>query len=303
MKIFIAIFLLCSVVSQPMSAQKKDKKLQASIEKLVHGFGGDIGVYVKDLTTNKIVAINADTIFPTASVIKIPILLGIMDKLNRGELTYHQQLQYKDSLLYTGEDILGSFKQDEKIELGKVAMLMLTMSDNTASLWLQSLAGGGLRINALLDSLGYTYTRVNSRTAGRETARTQYGWGQTTPREIATLVSQIYNEQIFSQAASDKMLRLLNRSYWDRVATSQIPPYATVFSKYGAVNETRNEVLLVKGAHSCYVFSVFTKNNKDQSWENNNEAWELTRKISWVLWQHFEPKDKWQPAADAQKFD
>jgi beta-lactamase class A len=33
-------------------------------------------------------------------------------------------------------------------------MLMLTMSDNTASLWLQTLAGTGTRINELMDSLG-----------------------------------------------------------------------------------------------------------------------------------------------------
>jgi beta-lactamase class A len=56
--------------------------------------------------------------------------------------------------LYAGVDILGSLKNNEKIELSKVMMLMLTMSDNTASLWLQSLAGTGTRINELMDSLG-----------------------------------------------------------------------------------------------------------------------------------------------------
>ncbi len=81
--------------------------------------------------------------------------MGIMDKIQRGELQYHQELIYKDSLLYAGEDILGSFKSGEKIELSKVMMLMLTMSDNTASLWLQSLAGSGARINGILIHLVY----------------------------------------------------------------------------------------------------------------------------------------------------
>ena len=87
-----------------------------------------------------------------------------MDKIQRGELTYDSTLVYKDSLLYEGTDILGSFKNDEKILLKKVMMLMLTTSDNTASLWLQSLAGKGTRINEILDSLGFISTRVNSRT-------------------------------------------------------------------------------------------------------------------------------------------
>jgi beta-lactamase class A len=226
-----------------------------------------------------------------------------MDKINRGELNYHQSLNYRDSLLYAGVDILGSFKQDEKIEMSKVMMLMLTMSDNTASLWLQSLAGTGTRINQLLDSLGFMKTKINSRTPGREQNRTQYGWGQSTPREMAEIFEQIYNGQLISRAASDKMLRLLNRNYYDDVAVSQIPPYATVFTKSGAVNQTRNETLLVRGKTSTYVFCIMTKNNKDQSWQNTNETWVLTRKLSALLWNHFEPKDKWQPAADAAKFD
>src|SRR6476620_11449286 len=153
MKCFICLWLgvFAFLVS---SAQKNDRKLHDQIEKVITGFNGDVGVYVKNLKNNKTVAINADTIFPTASMVKIPILIGIMDKINRGELDYHQVLKYRDSLLYAGIDILGSFKDTEKIELSKVIMLSLTMSDNTASLWLQSLAGTGTRINRILDSLG-----------------------------------------------------------------------------------------------------------------------------------------------------
>ncbi|HYH15923.1 MAG TPA: serine hydrolase [Flavisolibacter sp.] len=284
-------------------AQRTDKKLQQQLEALVKDFKGDIGVYVKDLRTNKTVQINADTVFPTASMVKVPILIGVMDKINRGELGYHQPLTYRDSLLYAGVDILGSFKQDEKIELSKVMMLMLTMSDNTASLWLQSLAGTGTRINQLMDSLGLVYTRVNSRTPGREAIRSVYGWGQSSPREMATLFEKIYKGEVVSRAASDKMLRLLNRNYFDIVAVSQVPPNATVYTKYGAVDQTRNEVLLVKGDKAEYVFCIMSKNNKDESWQNNNEAWELTRKISRLLWNYYEPKDNWVPASDAAKFD
>src|SRR6476620_12747360 len=138
MKCFICLWLgvFAFLVS---SAQKNDRKLHDQIEKVITGFNGDVGVYVKNLKNNKIVSINADTIFPTASMVKIPILIGIMDKFNKGELDYHQELNYRDSLLYAGSDILGSFKDTQRIELGKVMMLMLTVSDNTASLWLQTL--------------------------------------------------------------------------------------------------------------------------------------------------------------------
>jgi beta-lactamase class A len=277
-------------------AQKIDSKLQNKLEETIQGFNGDIGIYVKNLRTGKTVSINADTVFPTASIVKVPILLGMMDKIQKGELAYDSTLVYKDSLLYEGEDILGSFKNDEKILLKKVMMLMLTTSDNTASLWLQSLAGKGTRINEILDSLGLVYTRVNSRTPGRENNRTEYGWGQTTPKEMGMIFEKIYRNEIFSAAACDRMMRSLGRNYWDlNEAISQIPPYIEVFSKNGCVNAVRSEVLLVNAPHNPYIFCIFTKNNKDTQWTHDNEAWTMARKISLMLWRYFEPKDKWEP--------
>jgi beta-lactamase class A len=272
--------------------QKIDSKLQKKVAELINGFQGDIGIYIKSLKTGKVVAIHADSVFPTASMVKLPILIGIMEKIRTGELNYHQPLVYKDSLLYAGEDILGSFKSNETIELSKVLMLMLTTSDNTASLWLQSLAGTGTRINELMDSLGYRSTRVNSRTPGRRESQSMYGWGQTSPYEMANLLERIYRKEILNDSSCIHMMRLLGRNYWDQEGLSAIPPTVEVFSKNGAVNASRSEVMLVNAPHHPYLLCIITKNNKDQSWGPSNEAWTLTRKLSALLWNYFEPKMK-----------
>src|SRR6188508_3884365 len=295
-KLFLLFLCLHGIAF--LFAQKIDSKLQNKLEETIQGFNGDVGIYVKNLRTGKTVSISSDTIFPTASIVKVPILLGIMDKIQKLELAYDSTLVYKDSLLYEGEDILGSFKNDEKILLKKVMMLMLTTSDNTASLWLQSLAGKGTRINEILDSLGLIHTRVNSRTPGRENNRTEYGWGQTTPKEMGTIFEKIYRNEIFAAAACDRMMRSLGRNYWDlNEAISQIPAYIEVFSKNGCVDAVRSEVLLVNAPNNPYIFCIFSKNNKDTSWRHDNEAWSLARKISLMLWRYFEPKDKWGPPA------
>lgn len=284
----IWFFIACFLSAQLSFAQRTDTRLQEQIAGLCKDFHGEIGVYVHDLKKNRFVAIQADTLFPTASMVKVPILTGVMAKIEAGSLNYHQPLIYKDSLLYEGEDILGSLKTNEKIELSKVMMLMLTMSDNTASLWLQSLAGTGIRINELMDSLGLKYTRVNSRTPGRESNRSIYGWGQTTPREMATLMEKIVNKEVINPTVSEKMLRLLGRNYWDEEAISQIPSDVFVASKSGAVDASRSEVLFVNGKKCRYIFCICTKNNTDKSWTTNNEAWELTRKISKLLWDYYQ---------------
>jgi beta-lactamase class A len=283
----LGLFILFGVLSLMSFAQKVDKSLEKKINDLISTYKGEIGIYVKELKKNTIVAINADTIFPTASIVKVPILIGIMNKIQNKELDYHQKLTWYDTLNYDpGEDIVAYLKPETKIELSKVMMLMMTISDNTGSLWLQRIAGTGTTINKLMDQMGYANTKVNSRTPGREIDRSVYGWGQTSPAEMARIVEDIVNGKTISTQASDRMLRIMGRQYWDEEGLSSIPPDVFVASKNGAVDASRSEVMFVKGKHP-YILSIFTKNNKDKSWEHDNEAWVLTRKLSKLIWEHF----------------
>ena len=279
---------------KPALAQQstKDATLQKRLEHLTAGFKGDVGIFVKHLPTGESADIQADSLYPTASLVKVPILLKIFDLIEQGTLSYHQKLVYRDSLLYAGEDILGSFKDGEEIALSKVIMLMITTSDNTASLWLQHLAGTGTAINTWLDDNGFSKTRVNSRTEGRRGNWEQYGWGQTTPREMAELLVMIRESKAVSVEASEEMYRILTRIYWNDEALSQIPPYVQAASKQGAVSQSRSEVVLVNAPSGDYVFCVITNNQEDKSWEDDNEGFVLLRDVSKLLWEYFEPADR-----------
>jgi beta-lactamase class A len=297
-KVFLFIFSLSLFCLSAVKAQKTDKVLTKKIQTIIAGFNGEVGVYVKNLHSGKTVAINADSVFPTASMVKVPILIAIFDKINKNELSYHQHLLYRDSLLYPGEDILGSFKDSQAIELSKVIMLMLSTSDNTASLWLQQIAGSGKNINQIMYAIGLKDTYVNSRTPGREAYRTLYGWGQTTPREMSILFEKLYRGEIINRSVSEKMLRLLGRNYWDEEALTQIPPYIFTASKNGAVNQSRSETILVMSPSGPYVFSIITKNQKDERWEPDNEGWVLARKLSSLLWNYFETGSGWKSSTN-----
>ena len=120
---------------------------------------------------------------------------------------------------------------------------------------------------------------VAGKTVGRENDRNMYGWGQTSPKELAVVFEKLYRGEIINDSLSKKMIRLLGRNYWDEEALSEIPSTIFVASKSGAVDASRSEILLVM-AKEPYILSVFTKNNKDQSWNYKNEAWVLIRKLS-----------------------
>lgn len=279
-------FLLMLVPTLAFSQQ--DRKLEKRLRELIQGFNGDVGIYVRNLKTGRYVEINADTIFPTASIVKIPILVGVFDKIEKGELKYHQPLVYRDSIKYGGSGLMQFFKDSTATDLSVLLALMMSYSDNTTSLWNQALAGGGQRINELMEQYGFSITRVNSRTPGRAEIRNIYGWGMTTPHEMSELLVKIRKGEIISKSASERMYRLMTHGYYDETGLSQIPPFVQAAHKTGSVDASRSEVMLVNAPHGEYVFYVGTKNNKDQRWTEENEAENLIRKVSKYLWEYFE---------------
>lgn len=298
---FVSLALLGLVFS--VKAQTSiDQRLQKALEKFEKKFHGTAGIYVYNLKTNEEAAVNADTIFPTASIVKVPILVGLFDKTEKGELQYHQSMVYRDSLKSGGSGLMQFFKDSTKTDLSTLAALMISYSDNTTALWNQALAGGGITINPLMEKYGMRYTRVNSRTVGREQDWKKFGWGQTTPREMAQLLVKIRTGNIISSAASERMYRLMTNIYYDEYALSQIPPYVQCASKQGMVNDSRSELVMVNAPHGDYVFYVATKNIADESWKDDNEAWQLARKVSAYLWNYFEPNADWKPAKGTNKY-
>ncbi len=288
------LFLFTFIVSG-VWAQKIDRKLEAAIKSEISKFKGDIGVYVHHLKKNKIVAVNADTIFPTASIVKVPILVGVFDKISKGELRLSQEYFYDTSRAYGGSGLMQFYKDSAKTDLSTMISLMLSYSDNVASIWLQQLCGGGIAINKLMDDFGMINTKVNSSTEGRQEVWKKYGWGQTTPKEMAQLFTLIRQGRVVDARYSDKMYRYLKNQFYNERSLSQFPPTAATISKTGSVNEARGEVVLVNAPGGDFVFCVLTKNNKDQSWTHNNEAETLTRKIANMIWNHYEPKHKFVP--------
>jgi len=285
-QIFIACLFI--LIGLNLHAQKIDKKLSKKIEQEIKDFQGDVGIYVKNLKTQKEVRIYADSIFPTASIVKVPLLVGIFQKIQDKELNLKQEFVYSDKRTYGGSGLMQFYKDSTKTDLATMISLMLTYSDNVTSIWIQELAGGGAVINPQMEKLGLLNTKVNSRTVGREADWKKYGWGQTTPYEIAHLFELIRQGKVIAPEASDKMFRFLKNQFYNERSLSQIPAIYSTISKTGSVNDARGEVVLVNAPHGDIVFSILTKNNKDQSWTDNNEAENLTRRIAKIIWEHFE---------------
>lgn len=263
--------------------------LEQELRALVSGFQGDVGIYVRHLESGQTVAIAADDTFPTASMVKLPLLCALYERAAAGSLHLDSLYALSDSsvLQGDGEDLVAQLKWGERVPLRKLAFLMMSTSDNTASVWIQTLIGGADTANAWLARNGFTVTRDNSRVPERRDIWRRWGWGMTTPREIAELLVMVREGRVVSPEASASMYRLMKGSYWSEEALSAIPAWVGVASKQGAVNRSRSEVLLVESPSGPYALAVLTKNQQDESWGTDNAGYVLLRQVSGAVYRHF----------------
>ncbi|HEX6617101.1 MAG TPA: serine hydrolase [Gemmatimonadales bacterium] len=302
----IALTLTAALALAPPAAaqgEHHDPRLQRELSAAVAGFRGQVGVYVRHLRTGAVAAVAPDDTFPTASMIKVPIMVGVFAAIERGAFAFNDTApEPRELAKYPEDDILAGLSDTARITVGRLLTLSLTYSDNSASLWLQKLAGTGTAINEWLRQRDFAVTRVNARTPGREADYERWGWGQTTPREMARLLTLIRQGRAVSPAASQEMYRHLTRSYWTGEALSQLPPTVQAASKQGAVDQSRSEVVLVNAPSGDYVFCVITKDQQDERWTPDNEGYALLRRVSALLWRYFEPGHPWHPAPGAAAF-
>ncbi len=279
------------MISLLPSRATEDPVLQHALEQAVNGFEGGVGIYARHLASGREAAIRADESFPTASLIKVPLLIAVAARVAAGEVRWTDELRYDPAQINYptagGEDFIAKMKPGEMVELQHLAALMLGFSDNHASLWLQDIAGGGAAVNSLLDAKGFGVTRVNSRTAGREKEKEVFGWGMTTPREMAELLVRIAERRLLDPVTDEKMARLLSRSQFDGEGLSAIPARVAVMSKQGAVDRSKSEVLLVHAPGGDYVLCLITKEQADVRWEPDNAGYMLLRRVSRIAWEHF----------------
>jgi len=300
--VLLAIAAACGFARPSFAAElKTDAALESELRAVVAGFHGRAGVYARNVAKGTEAALDADETFPTASLVKVPILVALLTKVDRGELEYADDVVKTSTRDYGDGEIVSNLKDGTKISPAKLAWLMEALSDNSAALWCQELAGGGAGINAWLEGHGFAKTRVNSRTSGREADAAAFGWGQTTPREMAELMLEASSPVHVTPAVSEEMLRVLSKSYWDGEALSQIPPTIHVASKQGAVDHSRSEILLVEAPSGRYVLSVFTKDQADARYVRDNEGYELLRRVSRAVWDHYEGPG-WKPRPESLRF-
>jgi beta-lactamase class A len=215
--------------------------------------------------------------FPSASVIKVPILVELFQQVQRGPLALTDPLVLLAADQRPGSGVLQFLSTPHQLTVRDAAMLMVILSDNSATNLLIDKIG--IRnVNARMDSLGLRQTRLHAKvflgtSTTIDTAGTrQWGLGVTTPEEMGTLFEKLYRGSVVSPDASKQMLDMLRRNFDYEEIPRLLPGGVTVAHKTGKLDASRSDCGIVYHDGRDYVLCIFTRENQDKSWRVDTEA-------------------------------
>src|ERR1035441_1584954 len=205
--IVVSIYSYASLSAQTLPAGNEKTqvlwtKLEASILNVDRGLDGVMGVAVLDLTDGHKYLLHADEVFPQASSIKICVLAELYRQAQQGKLKLTDLYTVNAADLVQDSDIMGGLTPGvTKITLRDLATMMVAVSDNSATNVLIDRVGME-NVNAMLDSLGLTHTRLRRKMMDLQAAK-EGRENISTPREMMALLDAIYHGKFLNKDSEE----------------------------------------------------------------------------------------------------
>jgi beta-lactamase class A len=158
--------------------------------------------------------------------------------------------------------------------------MMVAVSDNSATNLLIDRVGMD-NVNAMLDSLGLSHTRLRRKMMDLEAAK-QGRENISTPREMMMLLEAIYREKLLNKDSTEDFFRVLstNKDSW---IPRDLPPGLKIANKPGSLEGVRNDSGIVFVEGRPYVICVMTA-----FLTNERDGEQAISKISLAAWGMFD---------------
>jgi beta-lactamase class A len=266
-----------------------------------------MGISATNLSTGETVAVNGDVRFPTASLIKVAVMVEVYSQIAERKIRRDTTVTLHDADKAGDETVpLNMLHDGAQLTVADLLNLMIAYSDNTATNLLVRFVGTA-NVDRRMASYGLANTKIFRPTFrdGRADVfpelEKEFGLGMTTPREAARLMQLIAEGKIVSRAICDEMLAIL-RKQQDRAMIPRLLPFdrerITVANKTGWDEEktpdakgfkgdVRSDAAFVVSPRSRYVIAICARKIRDKSPGVDNRALVTGARLSRMVYDYF----------------
>lgn len=227
---------------------------------------GVAGFCLQDLATRDTMGWHELEVFPVASTIKIPILVTLLARAEKGELDLQERIAITPEVLVPGSGVLTYLEGPLELSVLDIAQLMIMVSDNTATNLCIDWAGMDA-INELMESLGLSQTRIRRKMQDHESvARNEEN--VSTPADAVGLMRALYESRP-SSAVAEQALAILkkpNRGPIERAMESDV----AVSNKPGGMERVRCDAGIVWLQRHPYALALMSKFGMEHPYRQEN---------------------------------
>jgi len=245
------------------------KKLETRVEEIANRLDGVMGVAILDLTDGRILLHNADRVFPTASSIKIAILLELYRQDQEARSGAKGKAKLDDSYTFDPKDLV----EDSQVMAGltpavtrvtnrDLAQFVVAVSDNAATNVLIDRVGMQ-NVNATLRSLGLTKTMLRRKMMDIAAAR-RGDENVSTPQEMVRLLEAIYKGKALNKELTHELIKQLKTLKKDSFLSYELPAAVELADKPGTLDGVRNDSGIVFAQNRPFAISVMTAYDRDE---------------------------------------
>jgi beta-lactamase class A len=281
--------------------------LQDSLERAVRAFPGILGISAKSLDTGESFAVNGDLRFPTASLIKVAVMVEAYHQIAEGKFRAETAVTLAESDKAGDEPVvLNQLHPGISLTVQDLLALMIAFSDNTATNLLVRRVGAA-NVDRRMVAYGLPNTKIFRPTFRDGHAdvfpeeEKEFGLGMTTPNEIARLMELIAEGKVVNRAACDEMLAMMEKQQ-DRAMIPRSLPFdrdkIVVANKTGWDEEklpgpsglkgdVRTDAAYVKSPRSRYVIAICARRIQDKTPTVDNQALVTGAALSRIVYDYF----------------
>ena len=277
------------------TARANDTELQARLEPLIATHKGQVAVAVKLIENGRGFAYRETEPMPTASLIKLPVMVEAYRQAELGKLHLDSMVTLKSEDKVPGSGVLTShFSPGMTFTVRDAIRLMIAFSDNTATNLVVDQIGLPSTASTM-EQMGFSNTKLHSKVFRGDSTifperSARFGLGSTTAAEMIQLLERLQRRELVSPAASEEMLKHLEACDDKDRFPRFLPPGTKVAHKTGSVAKVRTAAGIISSPAGSIALCVLTTDNQDQRWAADNAGNVLCAEIARAVYDTFNPK-------------